>query len=332
MPAHRKDFCGTCHLPLAGDNLYVDPTGRRGCRNCRARNNTISKARQRARKLAAKAKRTRKDPDRFAALVAAIRAELIVMTPSQRARHFPPLSRETTRAERAVREFADRRVARQELGTVTSLSDDGISATISQYLRRAQRAYAAAEVTPITMPLPATDGTWRMGDLALWRAAIWPKHSLGNPGRWDTGPDEDVLPVAAQVIGEVGRGASRDEIREALAGAGLAGVRANVGRDRVGRLVREHALKAVHPGTPEGPQRAVQESLRWDRRLTAAQLAADYDVSPAAVYGAVKRKELTPLREGRRMFFDPAQVAARHDGRPGPVDADHDLALKPARL
>ena len=331
MPAHRKANCGICKRPLSGENLYETPAGRRGCRNCRARNNTASKARQRARKLAAKAKTTRKDADRFAALVAAIRAELVTMTAEQRARYLFPPPCEVTRAERAAGAFASRRVTRGQVGALTDLADDGGSSTVSQYLRRAQRAHAAGEVTAVTMPLRAADGTWRLGDLALWRAAIWPKHSLGNPGRWDSGTDEQALPVIEQAIAEGGRGTPVAEIREALAEAGLSG-RGNVGAARVSRLVREQGLKAVQEGTPEGPERAVRESLRWDRRLNTRQLADDYGVSPRTVREAVKAGRLTALWEGGRMYFDPERVSARRDGNPGPVDAGHNLALKPDRL
>jgi len=328
LPAHRKEYCGnpTCGLPLSGENLYVSPKGRRGCRNCRARNNSASKVRTTARKLAAKAKATRQDSDRFAALVAAIRAELITLTPAQRAPYYATTGRKVTKAERAARRLANRRIPRGQLGTVTGLGDDGVSSTISQYLRRAQRAHAAGTVTPITMPLPADDGTWRIGDLALWRSAIWPKHALGNPGRWlDSLPSDQVLPVIEQAIAEYGRGIMGPEIRETLPPG-------RIGRARVSHLVRSTGLKAVQPGTPEGAQRAVQETLSNDGRMSTRQLADDYDVSPVAVRAAVKAGRLTPLYEGSRMYFDPAKVAARSDGHPGPVDADHPLALKPDRL
>jgi hypothetical protein len=305
---------------MSGDNLY-EYKGAHWCRHCRVVNSAASRARVKARKrravLAAGA-----DADRFAALTGLIRTELDHLTEAERGPYFRE-PRELTGAEREAGAFARQEVTREQIAELTGLDDTPRYGTIAQRLRQARREHASGSAGPKTMPLPAADGTWQIGRLALWRAAVWPRYSQGNPGRWER-THEDWAPQVTELVERHGRRLTIDQAAESL---GIA----TTGRSQLAwRLLREAGWRLVRPGTPDGTAApAVLESLRWDGLLTVAQVARAFEVSRGAVWQAVKGGRLTPaLRErGGRMLFDPARLAVRKDGRPAPVDAGHPLAL-----
>lgn len=112
----------------------------------------------------------------------------------------------------------------------------------------------------------------------------------------------------------------RERARWAAAGLDVATT------ERMRRIVSPQPLPDGH--STGGAELGPLESLRPDGLVTAAQVARAFGCGKQAVYEAVRAGRLTVAdRAGHVLLFDPGKIRRRRDGRTGPVDAGHPLAV-----
>jgi hypothetical protein len=185
----------------------------------------------------------------------------------------------------------------------------------------AARAFVEASGGSVTQRALALELGISPADRRLARAIL--REIGAAPPRRPT--NAEVMPfLTGFVAQQEDRRATRAEITAALDQAGL-----HVWPHRAATLYHKAGGRVVDRTPPEDETLGPLESLRWDKKVTQAQIARAYGVSEALVRQAREAGRIWPVDpEAERLLYDPALLTHRKDMHAGPVMRGHPLAAE----